>query len=216
VYPIDSRDDLRAITVPPHELADLSTPREFLPHSRWVPGTVVSPLIGDRNFQLSAEFDWQPGQEGVVLAIGDRFAGMSLFVLDNHLHFVYQWWYSPTELAPIPLQAGSQHFVLDYSAIGERKGQGRVTLNNHVAQACADLSPTMVRVPSGGLTVGLNRRQSVSMRYADRGVFRYTGSITRARIVPGPQAPGSVMVIDEAAVQARMRAVAAAAAAAKG
>ncbi|HEY4080134.1 MAG TPA: arylsulfatase [Burkholderiaceae bacterium] len=216
VYPLDSRDDLRAITVPPHELAELTTPREFLRGAQWVPSHTVSPLIADRSYGLSARFDWQPGQEGVIFALGDRFAGMALFVMDGQLHFVYQLWYSPIELAPVMLQPGAQEFVLDYKALGERCGEGCITLNGVVCHAAADLSPTQVRVPSGGLTVGLNRRQSVSLRYADRGTFAYAGKIERVRIVPGAQAPGTPMLIDEAAMQARMRAAASAASAKAG
>lgn len=205
VYPLDTRDDLRAITVPPHELAAQNAPRDFLRGARWVPGIVVSPLIADRDFRLSARFDWQPGDEGVVLAMGDRFAGMALFVEQGLLHFVYQRWYSPIELAPIALAPGPQTFVLEYRAVGARQGRGRVLLNGEVQQQEADLSPTLVRLPSGGLNVGLNRRQSVSTRYEDRGEFPYSGAIAGVRIEPGAQAADTPMVIDEAAVQARMR-----------
>ena len=209
VYPLDVRDDLRAITVPPHELAHLAEPREFFAGAHWVPSHTVSPLLADRDFQLRAKFDWQPGQEGVIVAIGDRFAGISLFVDQGQLFFVYQQWFSPIELAPIALKPGAQDFVLDFKALGERKGEGTFTLNGQACASGIELSPTLVRIPSGGLTVGLNRRQSVSQRYADRGNFGYTGSIDRVRIEPGKQAPGTPMVIDEAAVQARMRAAAA-------
>ncbi len=205
VYPIDNRDDRRAITLPPHELADASTPRDFYRVGASTPTVVVSPLIADRSFVLTAWFDWQPGQEGVIVALGDRFAGMTAFVMEGALHFVYQLWSRPIELVPMPLQAGAQHVVLDYHALGDRKGQGTFTMNGQVMHAQVDLSPTLVRLPSGGLSVGLNRRQAVSARYADRGTFRYTGAIDHVRIEPGPQAPGTPMLIDEAAVQAAMR-----------
>jgi arylsulfatase len=211
VYPIDNRDDRRAITLPPAELADASRPRDFFPEADPVPGTVVSPLIADRNFTLRARFDWQPGQEGVVVALGDHFLGMVLFVMDGALHFTYQLWHRPTELAPIPLVPGAQDFVLDYTALGGRKGRGRFTLNGAVVLAGADLSPTLVRLPSGGLSVGLNRRRAISARYADRGSFRYGGRIEVVRIEPGPQPADTPMLLDEAAVQAQIRAAAAAA-----
>ena len=210
VYPIDTRDDLRAITVPPHELAQLAEPRDFFVGAQWVPSHSVSPLVADRDFSLRASFDWQAGQEGVIVALGDRFAGLALFVDEGLLCFVYQHWFSPIELAPIALTPGAQDFLLEYKALGDRKGEGAFTLNGRVCASGVELSPTLVRIPSGGLTVGLNRRQSVSQRYADRGNFRYTGTIKRVRIEPGKQAPGTPMVIDEAAVQARMRAAAAA------
>ena len=208
VYPIDNRDDRRAITMPPGELADASTPRDFYREGDAIHGVTVSPMIADRDFVLKARFEWQPGDEGVIVAMGDHFAGMVLFVLDGALHFTYQLWYRPTELAPIPLSPGEQVFELDYRALGARKGEGRITLNGQVVVPAADLSPTMVRLPSGGLSVGINRRRAISDRYASRSPFRYSARIDGVRIEPGPQAADTPMVLDEAEVQARMRAAA--------
>ncbi|HZZ13434.1 MAG TPA: sulfatase-like hydrolase/transferase, partial [Paraburkholderia sp.] len=206
VYPLDTRDDRRAVTLPPHELADASTPRDFHRFGQTVPGVVVSPLIADRSFTLRARFDYAPGDEGVIFAMGDRFAGMVAIVSDGALHFTYQLWYRPIELAPIALTPGQQDFVLHYHALGQRKGTGDVHLNGVAVREAVDLSPTLVRLPSGGMDVGINRRQPVSERYAERGTFRYSGQIETVRIEPGTQPADTPMLIDEAAVQARMRA----------
>ena len=209
VYPLDNRDSGRAITLPPHEIHILSQPRSFYPGGQSIPSIVVSPLLADRSFSLSVQFDWQPGQQGVVYALGDCFTGMLAFVEDAALHFVWQRWMRPVELAPIALQPGSQTFTLDYEAQGARQGQGRFTLNAQTVVEQVALSPTPVRLPSGGLDVGINRRQPISQRIAGRHGFRYTGTVDVVRLVPGQQAPGSPMVQDEAAVQASMRAAAA-------
>ncbi|MFM6992768.1 MAG: arylsulfatase [Rhodoferax sp.] len=208
VYPIDNRDDRRAITMPPHELAQALVPRDFYRESEAIPGVTVSPMIADRNFVLRAQFDWRSGDEGIIVALGDHFSGMVAFVMDGALHFTYQLWYRPIELAPIALSVGAQDFVLTYKALGDRKGQGHFTLNGKVVVAEADLSPTLVRLPSGGLSVGINKRRAISERYADHGAFRYSGRIDRVRIEPGAQPADLPMVLDEAAVQARLRAAA--------
>ena len=83
-------------------------------------------------------------------------------------------------------------------------------LNGQTVIEGVDLSPTLVRLPSGGLSVGRSRRSPVSQRYAGRGSFVYTGHIDHVHIEPGPQPPNSAMVLDESVVQARMRAAAAA------
>ena len=212
VYPLDNRDSGRAITVPPYELADVNTPRDFYPGGQSISNIVVSPLIADRNFLLSAQFEYSDGDEGVVYALGDRFTGLLAFVESGALHFVWQRWMRPVELAPIVLSAGPQRFVLDYRALGERKGVGTFVLNDHVVIEAAELMPTPVRLPSGGLDVGINRRQPISERIAGRNGFRYSGVIDVVRIEPGLPAPNSPLVQDEAAVQARMRAAANAAA----
>ena len=208
VYPIDHRDDRRTVSLPPGELADASRPRSFYPGTQPIPGTVVSPMIADRNYELRVLFDWQPGQEGVVLAMGDHFCGMVLYVMDAALHFTFQQWYKPLDLVPVPLSPGRQEFVLQHVALGSRKGRGDCTLNGEVVRDAIDMSPTIVRLPSGGLSVGINRRRPISDRYADRGSFRYTGQIDRVRIVPGAQPADTPMLLDEAAVQARIRATA--------
>ena len=207
VYPIDNRDEARSIMHPPYMRQRIRMAREFRPGGQSVPNVVIAPLVaGDRSFVLSAHFDWQPGYEGVIVAIGDRFAGMAIYVRDGALHHVHQWWFRPTELAPIPLARGPQVFELDYRAVGARRGEGRIIMNGKELYRAVDLSPTLVRVPSGGLNVGISRRQAVSERYADCGAFRYSGRIDFVRIVPGEQAPDSAIVTDEEAAQAALRA----------
>ena len=144
----------------------------------------------------------------MLYALGDCFTGMLAFVEDAALHFVWQRWMRPVELAPIALQPGSQTFTLNYDALGARQGQGRFTLNDQLVLDKVSLSPTPVRLPSGGLDVGINRRQPISQRIAGRQGFPYTGTVHLVRLDPGQQAPGSPMVQDEAAVQASMRAAA--------
>ena len=100
-------------------------------------------------------------------------------------------------------------FELRYSATGGRKGQGGFSLNGQLVRDAVDLSPTLVRLPSGGLSVGINRRSPISARYRDRGTFRYSGQISTVRIEPGRQPADTPMLLDESAIQARMRAAAA-------
>ena len=38
-----------------------------------------------------------------IFAIGEVFVGLVLYVMGDHLHFIYHRWMSPTELPPVPL-----------------------------------------------------------------------------------------------------------------
>jgi arylsulfatase len=206
VYPIDTRDEQRTVMYPPYLARRIDSPRDFLRGGAAIPTVVVGPLVaGDRSYRLTVRFDWQPGQEGVIYAIGDRFAGTALYVLDGQLWYVHQWWFRPTEMSPIRLQAGAQQFELDYLAVGGRRGEGTVRHNGQEVGRSVDLSPTLVRLPSGGLSIGLSRRQAVSERYEHRGRFSYTGRIDGLRIEPGPKAPDSKVITDEAQAQAILR-----------
>jgi arylsulfatase len=116
VYPIDVRDERRGVHLPPYEVNRILLPREFFRAGQSIPAQVITPLVADRSYVLSAQFDWKAGDEGIVFALGDRFCGLVLFVEDGALHCVYQWWYNPKSLAPIPLSKGSQRYEFHYQA----------------------------------------------------------------------------------------------------
>jgi arylsulfatase len=206
VYPIDTRDEQRTTMYPPYLTDRIDRARSFLPGGQTIPTMVIGPLVGgDRSYRLTVDFDWMRGQEGLIYALGDRFAGAALYVLEGSLFYVHQWWFRPTELPGIPLQPGAQYFELDYRAVGERRGKIDVKLNDR--PICSDLeaSPTLLRVPSGGLNIGVSRRQSVSERYESRGRFAFDGRIGGLRIEPGPKAPDSRVITDEVQAQAVLR-----------
>ncbi|MFN0163922.1 MAG: arylsulfatase [Burkholderiales bacterium] len=205
VYPIDTRNERRNSHVPPHEVERMLAPRDFYPVGQSIPSLVVSPLVCDRDYLLKAWFEWRSGDEGVIFALGDRFCGLVLYVEAGALHCIYQWWHAPTVLAPIAMAAGRQVFELNYRATGKRQGRADVVLNGELHHSGADLSPTMLRVPTCGMSIGISRRLSVSERYAQKGDFRYGGTIERVRIEPGALAPGSALEPSEEVAQARMR-----------
>jgi hypothetical protein len=111
--------------------------------------------------------------------------------MDDHLHVVYHRWMSPIEMPAVRLVGGAQDVVLDYRALGKRKGEGRLLVNGTERVPAMALSPTIVGVHVEGVDIGLDRRQRISPRYAAHGTFAYTGRIDRVVITPGPQAPGS-------------------------
>ena len=206
VYPIDIRAEGRNTNFPPYELDRILIPRDFYRAGASIPGLLLTPMVADRSYLISARFEWHPGNEGVIFALGDRFCGLSLFVQDAALQFVYQWWHSPKSLKQIPLSAGLQQFEFSYQATGQRKGQATVSLNGVPQIEAVELSPSLLRVPSSGLSVGVSRRTAVSERYAHRGAFEYPGRIERVRIEPGALAPGSKAETSELVVQEKMRA----------
>ena len=205
VYPIDNRNESRNTTFPPYELDRLLVPRDFFRTSQSIPGLVITPMVGDRSYVIRADFDWKSENTGVIFALGDRFCGLTLFVRSGALYFVYQWWHSPKSLAPIKLVEGPQIFEFRYKAIGERKGIANVTLNGVICFVDLDLSPTLLRIPNSGLSVGVSRRTAVSEQYEDMGSFEYSGHIDRIRIEPGDIAPKSPEEISEETYQSKLR-----------
>ena len=201
VYPLDNRALERAITIPAFLEKSVNQTRDFYPGGQTVSRIIASPLIGDRCFKISAWFDWQPGQEGVIFTLGDAFSGLVLYVMAGKAFFVYQRWMDPLEFPGMAMAAGGQKIEIDYRALGKRRGEGRVLINDTEALPLTDMAPTLLGVHCEGMDVGLDRRQRTSNRYADRGTFKYTGSIDRVRIEPGTPAPDSRLNKLEAVMQ---------------
>jgi arylsulfatase A-like enzyme len=206
VYPLDNRALERAITLPPFLMESVNTERIFYPGTQTISRVVVGPLIADRSFKITAQFEWQPGQEGVIYALGEAFSGLVLFVRDGHAQFVYHRWMSPIDLAPLPLNPGVSQLCFEYEAMGQRKGRGRLYSpeSNSTDLHWTDMSPTMLGLHYEGLDVGMDRRQRTSDHYAGRGTFTYTGVIQRVTLTPGTQAPGSIMNRREDEAQSRI------------
>ncbi|WP_137918860.1 sulfatase-like hydrolase/transferase [Hydrogenophaga sp. 2FB] len=205
VYPLDNRTEARSMGVPPHEVERMLLPRECHRAGQGLPGMVTTPLVADRSYRIHADFGWKRGDEGIVFSLGDRFSGLVVFVEEGALHCVYQWWFNPKALPPVPLSEGPQRFTFDYEAMGDRRGRGRLVLNGVPVTEAVELSPTLLRI-TGGLNVGLSRRLAVAERLEARGEFRYTGTIERVRIEPGALPAKTSLVQNEAELQARMRA----------
>lgn len=206
VYPLDNRDEKRGGSFPPYAVDQALMPRDFYRGgANSTPAAVLSPMVADRSYVVRASFDWKKDDEGIVFSLGDRFCGLVLFVENGALHCIYQWWFNPRTLTPMPLTEGEQSFIFDFTACGARKGLATLTLNGTAHHTGVDLSPTIVRIPANGLSVGLSRRLGVNECYAAKGSFAYTGSIARVRIEPGALAPDSLITPREEVAQARMR-----------
>jgi len=202
LYPLDNRDNRRVLAIPPFLEAAASRPRTFFPGTETAATQAVSLLIADRDYTIDCAFDWADGQEGVIWAIGDSFAGIALFVMDGRLHLSFRRGIEVERSVSAALAAGAQQVRLRHTATGQRRGAGELLVGGEPLAEPLDLSPTIVRLGGEGLDVGLDRRRKVSPRYAQRGVFAYPGRIAFVRITPGAQAPGSLANRPEAQAQA--------------
>lgn len=192
IYPLDNRDNRRVLAVPPFLTARYSQERSFYPDMPTVPTAVISPLIADRDFNISCKFDFSAGNEGVLLALGNSFGGLSLFVENGLLHVVYNGGSRQSETHGLALASGETLILLKHEAKGQRKGLATIKVNGKDVVSGFDMSPTILRLTGEGLDIGCDRRMQVSSRYAHRGAFAYTGDIVVVQLVPGPQAPGSM------------------------
>jgi hypothetical protein len=124
-----------------------------------------------------------------------------MYVMDDALSFVYQRWPTPIELPQIKLSDGVQEILLDFRALGKRQGSGQLFLNGREIIPETPMSPTIVRLPSEGIDIGIDRRQPASKRYAKFGAFKYSNEIAWVSLEPGDQAHGTISNMPEAKAQ---------------
>jgi arylsulfatase A-like enzyme len=192
VYPLDNRTPTQRYNeLPSHQRPPSTSRRRFLPGGQTVHRGVVTPLVADRNFTIEMTFRHATGNQGVLAAIGDITGGLVLFIEDGQLRLTYNGFGEFRSLVGPPVGAGEHIAALEYEALGERRGRGRLALD----AACGDwgdLSPTLMNGMHEGLDIGLDRRAPVDWGLRERhGVFRYSGTIAEVVIASGPFAPDS-------------------------
>lgn len=70
--PLDNRILVRALTHSPERLAKVNRPQVFNTSTEGYQAIKVSPLWADRDYKRTLPFDWLPGFEGVLFALGDK------------------------------------------------------------------------------------------------------------------------------------------------
>ena len=190
VYPLDNRGLLGKLsdaTEWHRALAD--APRTYRPGAQSVHRADVLPAVSNRSFRIEVGLRQGAGDEGVLWALGDFIGGMVMYVEDGHLHFHYNGFGDTVDVAPVAMPPGDHRVSLEYEALGERRGRGRLVVDDGPPGDWIGMSPTLTFGPFEGLDVGLDRRAPVSWRVRERHrAFPYRGTIEAVRIEPGLRA----------------------------
>ena len=197
VYPLDNRDRLdKFADRAPDEFRFADAPRRFAPGMQTVHRWDLFPMIADRAFRITVAFSHGADDSGVLWAIGDPTGGMVLWIEDGRACFHYNGFGERITLPAVPLGDGplarSRTITIDYEALGDRDGRGRLLLDGDEAVGFTRMAPTMVLYGVfEGLDVGLDRRGPVLWaNYERHGSFPYTNRIEHVTIEPGRPAPG--------------------------
>ena len=151
---------------------------------------MIAPLIANRNFKIVTSFRHRAGDQGVLFAIGDVAGGLVLFIEDATLRLTYNGYGRFHALVGPRVPAGERSAVLEYEALGRRRGRGRLTLDTGEPSEWSELSPTLMGGFHEGLDIGLDRRAPVDWALWERyGIFRYSGTIRDVVVESGPFAP---------------------------
>ena len=134
------------------------------------------------------------GSEGVLAAHGGRFAGYSLFVKDQRLHYVHNYVGLEEHVvsSSVELPAGPAQLRYEFERTGEpdfnlgrgAPGIGRLYLNDQlIGEGEIPVAVPLAFALSGeGLCVGWDSLSAAATAYVDRGEFRFDGELRRVVI----------------------------------
>jgi arylsulfatase A-like enzyme len=192
VYPLDNRTPAaKFLELPPHLRPPASSRRRFLPNGQTVHRNVLAPLIANRNFKIVTHLRHGAADQGVLFAIGDVAGGLVLYIEDGALRLTYNGYGRFHVLVGPAVAEGECSAVLEFEALGRRRGRGRLVLDSGETGEWDELTPTLMGGFHEGLDIGLDRRAPVDWALRERhGIFRYGGRIHDVVIESGPFAPG--------------------------
>ena len=187
VYPLDNRDRFAKFAdSSPQARTAADQPRTYLSGMQTTHREDILPLIDDRSFTLEVVFEHRADDEGVLWALGDPIAGMVLFVERGRAGFHYNGFGERSSFPAATLAPGTRGVDLQYEALGERRGRGRLLVDGAEAVGWTSLSPTLTFGLFEGLDVGICRRGPVLWDLYERhGAFAYTGQVHHVRVIPG-------------------------------
>lgn len=160
-----------------------------------IPG-LLAPGIPGLPRSVRVDTTLEPGDEGVLLSVGGRFAGYTLFVQDDALHFEFNYYmFASQRVSTSDVPTGDVELGFDFDQVEGRRGTLRLMVNGEaLAVGPVDVYPLTTHVEP--LEVGEDNFTPVSPSY--RCPYRFTGSIKEARISTLPLSGGQVDEIAEA------------------
>lgn len=141
----------------------------------------LAPPIHTHSFSMKAQLDLPSDSEGVVMAMGGRLGGMSLYLLDGRPVFAYQSIDQQTTriAASQPLPAGASDLLLEFQRKGAEGAHVRLIVDGKpVGEGdVAGKLPIESFSSTETFDVGSNEGSAVSEDYQDS--FELTGTIRK-------------------------------------
>ena len=178
VLPLDDRGGaaLMIIRRPGHQPP--GNTQRFLPATPHLERS-KTPDIRNRSFEIRARLTRKAGDEGVLVASGARTGGMTFFIQDDRLAFVYNhlgtlYDVSATERLP----EGEIDAIVRYAKTGDHRGNATLLVagaNGETTLATGPIETLPYRQTLYGMDIGKDTGPTVSDRYP--GPFAYTGQL---------------------------------------
>ena len=141
-----------------------------------IPGG-VTPLVFNRSFAITARVNpIEPGDQGVLVAVGDTSGGYILYLDGDRLVFEYCYLGDRQTLrsAPGSVRPGATEVAFRFERTGDYRGIGRLEADGRVL--CEQVMSDMARgmISWGSLSVGADTLSPVSDSYQGENPFRGT------------------------------------------
>lgn len=146
----------------------------------------AAPGVGRESTDVSIELEMNDGASGVLYAVGGAGGGLTVYLDEGHLIYEYNMMIIKryTALSKKPLSAGKHTIDIATRIAGPGKA-GTATLSINGEQvAVAELARTVPAAFTATETfdVGVDLGSPVSIEYAERRPFPFTGKIERVDV----------------------------------
>nr|WP_197046748.1 arylsulfatase [Oceanobacillus salinisoli] len=144
-------------------------------------GESAAPLTLDRNHEITIPIDFEKGDKGILLALGNDKSGYTFYVEGNSLHYEY---HNGNERFTITsdkrLEKGENVITFVFENTGENLGIGTLFINDEPV-GNTEIKTLPLKVSFEGLDIGEDLLYPVSPEYADKGSFPFTGEIEKVQ-----------------------------------
>ncbi len=189
VYPQDDGSGAMRLLRRPDE-SRWSSQVRILPGTPTLERSRSARLIHFRSFELRIEFDYRPGDEGVLVSHGDQGGGYVFYIEDGSVAVVYNE-YGTLFRTEVPIHLGGRlSLVAKFSALPDLRWKIESTLGEEPSQTIESVAMLVGQAPFQGISVGHSPRSPVDWDlYVRKKSFAYQGTLIAVTYVPGEVAP---------------------------
>ena len=157
-------------------------------------------LVWFRSVTITAELDYAPGDQGVLVAHGDQGSGYVLYVLDGELWFAHNDGRGRMRrLSGGSVPVGARRLEAVLEAVGGGTWTVTLVVDGRAQGDLAGVPLLYGMAPFEGIDVGIDRRSPVDWDLYQRfGPFPWTGHLEAVTYTPGedaPDSPGNLMEV---------------------
>ena len=159
-------------------------PAEYKNHYIFYPEMTPNfsvPRLGNKSFTITADIDWKPGDEGVLVGAGTNSGGYTLYIENGHLCFYFNYLQNRSYdlISDKPLIPGKHAVTFDFMNTGENCGIGRLLVDGLPGSAAVKINTEPLFPVAGYFAVGRYGESPIHPAHKGKGYYKYTGVFDR-------------------------------------